>query len=220
VNIPSAPRVPVIGLVGGIGSGKSAVAKGLANRRRIKVINADEIGHRVLKDPHVKQKIADRFGERVVDSLGEVDRSKLARLVFGSNSQAERARRDLNKIVHPEIGRQIQKEIDSAQNLAQEDPGSIEGVVLDAAILLETGWGEKCDAIVFVDADESVREQRVSQNRGWTKDERKKREQNQLDLDAKRKASDQIIHNSGELDLAVDAFERFFASQILKNPSS
>lgn len=205
--------LPVIGLVGGIGSGKSAVARELARRRNFVVIDADAIGHAVLEDQGVKEQIKNRFGEVVLNEQGEIDRSLLARQVFGTEPDAGCARRDLNRIVHPLIGDRIHQEIRQARELAAREPGRIPGVLLDAAILLETGWADFCDAVVFVEASEDVRRHRVRETRGWDGLEWKKREQSQLSLDAKQNAANVTIHNSQELDLAVDELERFFASQ-------
>ena len=213
--------LPVVGLVGGIGSGKSAVAQGLAARRNVIVINADALGHQVLKERETKESVKKRFGPDVINKQGEIDRSRLARKVFGSDQESQKAREDLNRIVHPRIGEKIREEIAKARKRAEREPGSVEGVLLDAAILLETGWGEMCDAIVYVDASDQIREQRVREARGWRADDWKKREQSQLDLEAKKHASDVIINNSRDLELAVDELEQFFASQVSeRNPSS
>ncbi len=218
-NSPSA-GLPVIGLVGGIGSGKSAVARGLAARRPFLVIDADALGHQALKHPPIKQQIQERFGQEVFDSTGEIDRSRLARLVFGTENTFQQAREDLNQIVHPFIGTNIQQQIETARQQVQNEPGSWEGVLLDAAILLETGWGRMCDAIVFVEAEESVREQRVQDTRGWKPADRTLRENNQLNLQAKRAAADAVIDNTTQLNLAIDELEQFFASQFLPGESS
>jgi dephospho-CoA kinase len=209
VNSKPFTGLPVIGLIGGIGSGKSAVARGLMARQPFVLIDADAIGHQVLKQDFVKELIKKRFGGDVFDPRGEIDRSKLARNVFGPDESAQLARRDLNQIVHPVIGETIHKEIQLAQDRARREPGTIQGVLLDAAILLETGWGEMCDAIAFVDASPHIREQRVRETRGWEPADWKKREESQMNLETKRKASDVIINNSGELKVAVDELERF-----------
>ena len=212
--------LPVIGLIGGIGSGKSAVARGLLARQNHVLIDADAIGHQVLMLDSVKHRIKNRFGEIVFDPRGEIDRSQLAKQVFGPDDAAREARRDLNNIVHPIIGETIHREIQNANELARREPGVIHGVLLDAAILLETGWKDMCDAVVFVDATPEVRQKRVWETRGWTKTDWKKREESQLNLETKRKAADVIINNSGSLELAVDELEQFLASEIAAGKSS
>lgn len=212
--------LPVIGLIGGIGSGKSAVARGLMARQSFLLIDADAIGHEVLKLEDVKQHITSRFGAEVFDPTGEIDRSKLARQVFGPDEASQLARRDLNKIVHPKIGEAISTQIQNARDSARREPGSMQGVLLDAAILLETGWKNMCDAVVYVDAAPEVRERRVRETRGWTLSDWKKREDSQLNLETKRQAANVIINNSGPLDVAVDELEQFFARQFFGGQSS
>lgn len=220
MNSKPSVGLSVLGLVGGIGSGKSAVAKGLAERRNVVVIDADAIGHQVLKESETKESIKKQFGQNVFNEEGEIDRSLLARRVFGTDRKSQAAREDLNRIVHPRIGDGIHKKIEEARRRAEREPGSVEGVLLDAAILLETGWGRMCDKVVFVDASDEVRQKRVQETRGWGTDDWKKREQSQLDLQAKKDASDVIIDNSDRLELAVDELEQFFASQVSSaNPS-
>ena len=83
----------------------------------------------------------------------------------------------------------------------------VEVIVLDAALLLETGWDTECDAVVFVDVPRPIREQRVVQNRGWTAEELTKREQNQLPLNEKKSRCNHSIDNGGRLHDAAEALE-------------
>lgn len=190
------------------------------SRQNFVLIDADTIGHRVLKLPAIKTLIKNRFGEEVFDPQGEIDRSKLAKRVFGRDEGSQLARRDLSEIVHPQIGEAIHEEIQKAQESARREPGTIQGVLLDAAILLETGWKDMCDVIVFVDALPEVREKRVWETRGWTIADWKKREDSQLNLETKRKAADVLINNSGPLDVAIEELEQFLARQFLAGQSS
>ena len=220
MNTKPFPGLPVIGLVGGVGSGKSSVARALAARQNYVVIDADALGHQVLGEAEIKERIKKRFGEAVFDKRGEIDRSQLARRVFGTDAESEIARSDLNRIVHPRIGDKIHQEIERAYEIARREPGTVPGVLLDAAILLETGWADMCDAVVFVEASEDVRRKRVQETRGWDAAEWKKREHSQLSLEAKQTAADVTIHNSQDLDLAVDQLEEFLASRFFAAESS
>jgi dephospho-CoA kinase len=220
VNSKPFTGLPVIGLIGGIGSGKSAVARGLIARQNFVLIDADAIGHQVLKLEVVKQQMKNRFGDEVFDPQGEIDRSQLAKRVFGPDDVSQTARRDLNQIVHPKIGEAIHHKIQQAQELARREPGRVQGVLLDAAILLETGWKNMCDFIVFVESSPEVREQRVRETRGWTYSDWKKREESQLNLETKRQAADVIINNSGPLNVAVDELEQFLARQFFAGKPS
>lgn len=189
-------------------------------RKNYVLIDADAIGHQVLTLENVKKLIRHRFGAEVFDPRGEVDRSQLARRVFGPDQTSHLARRDLNEIVHPVIGETIFNEIQQAQELARREPGSIQGVLLDAAILLETDWKEMCHAIVYIDAAPEIRQKRVWETRGWTLSDWKKREESQLNLETKKRVSDVIINNSGPLSVAVSELEQFLARQFSAGQSS
>ena len=201
--------VPVIGLVGGVGSGKSTVARRLAERRPLLVLDGDATGHQVLTRPNIKHAIRNRFGESVFDPQGEIIRSALAHQVFGPTEQHRQNRADLEQIVHPEIRRTFEEQIQHAQASKR-----VEAVLLDAAVLLEAGWRDICNAVIFVDTPESARLQRVVTNRGWDDRELEKREASQLSLDLKRNAADYIVRNSGPVDEAVTEFEHILDAVI------
>ncbi|HID24203.1 MAG TPA: dephospho-CoA kinase [Planctomycetaceae bacterium] len=184
--------IPVIGLIGGIGSGKSAIARWLARRGDVSVIDADALGHQALTLPHVKQQLRDRFGESIFDAGGQIDRAALARAVFGRTPSHRQALRDLEAIVHPEIGRRMRDLVDQVRS-----KGEVEAILVDAAVLLEAGWDDVCDALVFVDAPREVREQRVAASRGWSPEELRQRESCQWPLEKKRSAADHVIVNAG-----------------------
>lgn len=186
-------RIPVVGIVGGIGSGKSAIVRWVASQSNIHVIDADQLGHEVLLAADVKVALRRQFGDDIFDSHGEVQRGVLARRVFGDSEKHRAERHDLEQIVHPEIERRIVDEIARA-----EQSGS-EAVLLDAAVLLEAGWQQQCDAVVFVDAPDDVRRQRVQRRSGWTAEELHRRETSQLSLSEKRKHSDAVVSNAGEV---------------------
>lgn len=189
-------RIPIVGIVGGIGSGKSAVANWVAQHAPVSVLNADAMGHKALESAAVKQALCARFGDAILAADGTVARSALAREVFGSDTRHHEARHDLEKILHPEIDRQVTEEI--ARATAQEQ----DGVLLDAAVLLEAGWRNKCDLVVFIDTPDDVRLNRVREARGWTESELRRRESSQWTLMEKRRESDLIVKNDSDLDRA------------------
>lgn len=194
VRSPSQPRpIPVIGIVGGIGSGKSAVAKKLAELVPCAVIDADRVGHQVLELPDVKQRLCTRFGRDIFDDQGNVIRKELAARVFGNTPEAIAGRADLDQIVHPEIGRLVKAQID--QHQAARD---VRWIILDAAVQLEAKWGTPTDAVVFVDVSDERRWDRVRQ-RGWTREDWERREASQWPLDRKRAEADWVITNEGTL---------------------
>src|SRR5690349_117998 len=104
-QIQAAHAIPVIGIVGGVGSGKSSVAKKLAELVPTAIIDADKLGHQALELPDVKQKLQQRFGGEIFDADGNVIRAQLAKRVFGEDNVTRAARADLEAITHPEISR-------------------------------------------------------------------------------------------------------------------
>lgn len=186
-----------MGLVGGVGSGKSTLARRTAERYGLVVVDADAAGHRALLDPAVKARVRQRFSDGVFGAEGQVDRSRLAKLVFGPSPEHSAAKADLEAITHPVIRREFEQRIANAQ--ASGAPA----VLLDAAVLLEADWQDVCDAVVFVDAPESLRKARAA-TRGWSEAEWVRREASQLPLREKRLRADAAIDNSGALDAAAD----------------
>lgn len=201
--------VPVVGLVGGVGSGKSAVARTVADRMPVLVIDGDKAGHDVLNRPEIKEKIRQRFGNTVFDAKQNVDRPVLGRVVFGTSDEQIQARSDLEHIVHPGIRDSFNTHI--AQSRAG---GTVDAIVLDAAVLLEAGWHDLCDAVVFVDVPRDQRLARVTSNRGWSEQQFQNREQSQWPLEQKREAADYVVDNQGRLEDAADQFEQIIRDLI------
>lgn len=187
--------IPVIGLVGGVGSGKSAIACWLGTRLNVSIVDGDVIGHQVLGILETKEAIRRCFGDSVFDEQGEVNRKGLGQRVFGDSPEHRQSRADLEQIVHPVIREEIKQQIESARM-----SGKSEVVILDAAVLLEAGWNELCDAVIFVESSEQARLERVANNRGWDQKTLLAREASQMKLEKKRSASDAVIDNSGTLD--------------------
>jgi len=194
--------LPVVGLVGGIGSGKSVVAREASKKRRWFVADADRIGHQTLLLPKVITQLTEQFGNHILNADGQLNRSAIAKEVFGPNQQHQK--QQLESIVHPHIRRLAEDQLAEA---AQS--GQYELLILDAAILFEAGWRPLCDAVVFIDTSWEQRLQRVEQTRNWDADELKKREASQLSLHEKRDRADAIIPNDGKLSDAADALIEF-----------
>ena len=178
---------PVIGIIGGIGSGKSAVAA-LFAREGCAVIDSDALGHEVLESAEVKAALRQWLGEGVFDGAGRVSRKAVGRLVFADADKLQR----LNGLIHPRIG--VLRDAWMARHLA--DPG-VKAVIWDTPLLVEVGLDRECDAVVFVKTDEETRRLRVLQSRGWDAGELKKREKSQIGLDKKALIADYCIDNSG-----------------------
>jgi dephospho-CoA kinase len=180
-------RKPVIGIVGGVGSGKSCVAAEFG-RHVAALISGDQLGHEALRQPAIRSRVLERFGQEVVDAKGEIDRHKLGAMVFADPG----ALRALEVIVFPAIERGIAERIADAQG----NP-DVSLIVLDAAVMLEAGWNKFCDKIVYIHAPREQRLQRLARQRGWTAKEAQARMQAQWPLTDKVTRADAAIDNSG-----------------------
>jgi dephospho-CoA kinase len=201
----------VIGVVGGIGSGKSCVAEQFA-RLGAQVIRADEIGHEVLRSPDVRDALSRRWGPAVLASDGQIDRAAVARIVFDRSAAGQAELRFLESVTHPRIEASMRARLDQ---LARQ--GNVPAVVVDAAVLLEAGWDRMCDVLVFVDASRAQRIARVC-GRGWTAADIASREAAQLSVEEKRKVADGVIDNSGSIDHTFAQVQQFWQSLHLSPP--
>ena len=187
----SGTRAIVIGLSGAIASGKTFVAEAIAQSLDCTVISADAIAHDVLAgDPHVRQEIMARWGDSCLDESGGISRAKLARIVFERSDDLA----ELNRIIHPVILRRIEDEIDSARKQGAA------WIVLDAALLFETGLDAVCDIKIFVESDWTIRAERARRDRGWSGDDLRRRDAAQLPVQRKITFSDYIVNNNGTKD--------------------
>ncbi len=181
----------VIGLVGGVASGKSYVAQVFEDLGAVK-IDADVLGHEVLKRPLIARRLRQVFGEQILLDDGSVDRRKLGTLVFGTQPQAHAARKQLEEIVHPLIHAAAVQEL----RKFKESTAPPLAVVIDAPLLLEAGWAPLCDAILFIDTPVEVRRRRAVE-RGWTEQDFGSREAAQLSLQEKRVQATHIVPGDG-----------------------
>jgi dephospho-CoA kinase len=179
-------RKPIIGLAGGIGSGKSFVASLFAELGWL-VIGSDDLVGQVYEDPQVRSVLRQWWGDEVFRPDGEVDRRAIAAKVFADPAQRQR----LEQLLHPKI-EEFRQEL-----MLKADPGVV-GYVFDTPLLFETGLNRKCDVVVFVDAPLEQRVKRVSVARGWSREELLRREKTQMPLDKKRKMSDHVIGNTAD----------------------
>jgi dephospho-CoA kinase len=178
---------PVVGLVGGMGSGKSMVAAELA-RRGAAVISGDNLGHDGLRQPEIRDQVVQRWGSGVLNEQGEVDRRKVGAIVFADPAE----RQALEEMLFP----WIEKNFETGIKTAEGDP-AVKVIVLDAAIMLEAGWDHVCDRLVYIHAPRDVRLRRLAEQRGWTPKEVAARESAQMSLTAKVTRADDVVDNSG-----------------------
>lgn len=179
---------PVIGVVGGIGSGKSRVATILADLGAA-WINADDLAHEAYRADDVKETIRSIWGPAVFLPDGHVDRRLLAERVFASHSDLRR----LEMVIHPWIARRRTQVF--AALAARQD---LKAFVADSPLLFEANLDAECDFILFVDCRLDIRTARLQASRGWSREELARRESRQLPLGFKRDRADFIVTNNSD----------------------
>lgn len=185
-----------IGLTGGIGSGKSTVARILA-RLGCEVCISDDTARAVLDAPEVRAAVIDRAGAGVRAPDGSVDRAALGRALFADPA----LRADVERIMHPRIEARRRAQFAAA-------PLSTRALIIDAPLLFEVGLERECDAVLFVDTPRDLRLARVRASRGWDDAELARREASQIPLEEKRRRSSDLVANTGDpaaLEAAVAA---------------
>ena len=236
-------KKPIIGILGGICSGKSTVAAEFA-RLGCAVIDADKMAKKLLDEPGIQPKIISLFGKDILDPTGSIDRRKLAEIVFDDQSKKqivkgkkEKEEENMGETLMPQKKSQagslcysgrppLQSLVDiihppvleETQRLIEKymGDGNILAIVLDMPLLAEVGWEKRCTALVFVDCDPQIRLKRA-ENRG-IKDENqlKVRENFQISLDKKLQISDYNIRNNFDLSELAQQVSSIF-NCIMKN---
>ena len=180
----------VFGLTGGTGSGKSVVAQILKEKNAF-IIDADKIGHEIiLKGTPAYYEIIKYFGEDILDENKNIIRKKLGKIVFSDKEKLD----FLNKCTRNHIVDEIIHQVD----IAKKTNSSC--IVIDAALLTESGLGNICDDIIVVTAKKDVRLDRISKRDGITIDEAKMRMTNQKSDEQYVKDATIIIDNSSDID--------------------
>ena len=179
----------VIGLTGGILSGKSTISQMLAEKGAV-IIDADKIGHEAYK-PHTKtwQDLRNAFGESILKQNMEIDRKKLGEIVFND----PRALARLNEIVHPRMHSMIKEEIERLRG------EGVDVVVLEAAVLIEANWTDLVDEVWAAVAPEEVAVKRLQNRGGLSEEQARARIRSQLSPEERAKHADVIIDTDCEL---------------------
>lgn len=195
---PSPPLV--VGLAGGVASGKSTCARLLAGRDGV-VIDADAVVREVQEEPTTIDEMERILGTPIRDAHGALDRGAAAAAAFSD----PRKREALELYLHPLVRRRIEARLEAARRDA-EATGAPRLVVLDVPLLFEGGLSERCDQIVFVESQESERARRAGESRGWDASEVARRESHQWSLAEKRRRAHHVLPNVGTVeDLAREA---------------
>lgn len=181
--------IPVIGLVGPIGSGKSAAARALAELGCV-VSDSDAAAREAMHRPEVADELVRWWGDAITNPDGTINRKAVADIVFADPEQRER----LESLIHPLVH-------DARRELfaAAEARGAV-ALVIDAPLLLEAGLDAECDVVIFVDTPRQICLDRVQKTRGWDESELIRREKAQLPLEDKQSRSDYVIVNGGSVE--------------------
>lgn len=207
--------VRLIGLAGGVASGKTTVAR-IFRKLGAAVIDADRIARRCLGQAEVRRKISERFGRYAVRASGAVDRQKLAGIVFRNRSALEK----LSRIVHPYVLREIRRNLSARPpersfgrvHRGRTETRGVRWIVLDAPLLRESRLADRCDLVIYVRTRKALRFSRARAGRGWQPVELRRREQMQLPLWQKAQGADFIIDNSGNLPWTERQVRKIFSS--------
>jgi len=198
--VGSPGKKAIIGILGGIGSGKSTVAAEFA-KLGCKVIDADKIAHGLLDESVVKAKVTAAFGEFILDSAGRINHRKLADIVFTDADKLS----SLNNIVHPLVLARAEQLMERCNRQKQ-----VKAIVLDMPLLVEVGWAKRCDKLIFVDCEPQLRAIRAKKMGLFDENQLRIRENFQISLDSKAGLVDNIIdNNSGFSELARQVADIF-----------
>ncbi|MHC4843604.1 MAG: dephospho-CoA kinase, partial [Planctomycetota bacterium] len=179
-------KKPIIGILGGVYSGKSTAAAEFA-KLGCGVIDADEIAHELLETDCVKKEVINSYGARILDSKGKVDRKALAEIAFSSKNNATL----LNNIIHPKVLRCVEQLIKQYQS----NP-NVKAIILDMPLLLEVNWEKKCDKLIFVACEDEERLKRAGKQGLLDENQLKVRENFQISLDKKAAIADNTLNNN------------------------
>ena len=194
----------VIGLTGGIGTGKSEAARHMVSLGAV-LIDADVVGHEAYR-PHAEawERVVDAFGEGILQPNGEIDRRSLGAIVFSDPEQLAR----LNGIMHPLMARMVQEKIEEFQTEGADV------AVVEAALLFEAGWDSLVQEVWVTDASEEAVIHRLEQRNGMSEEEARKRLASQMSRSERLERADYVIDNSGGLAEMRQAIDELWATRV------
>ena len=179
----------VIGLTGGIGTGKSEAARQLEKLGAL-IISADQVGHEAYTvNTEAWEQVVATFGNGILQDDKEIDRRKLGGIVFSDPSQLKK----LNQIMHPRMARIVSDKIEAFRGQG------VDTVVVEAALLFEAGWDSLVEEVWVTDASEEIIIGRLRERNGLSEEEAKKRINSQMDRMERIGRSDFVINNSGDM---------------------
>lgn len=181
----------VVGLTGGIATGKSTVA-GILKAAGAMIIDADDIARKVVKkDTPAYKQVVGAFGPAILQTDDEIDRKKLGDIVFNDTSQKE----ILNAIIHPRVMKETERQLN---RISEDQPDEL--VIVDVPLLFETNMQADFRKVILVYAPEYLQLERLMARNAFSEAEAIARIRAQMPIEAKRKLADFVIDNSGNLD--------------------
>ncbi len=202
--------IPIIGLTGGVGAGKSTIAEMFASLGA-GVIDSDKLVHQQYADPLVVETLRQWWGDEVVSADHGLDRAAIASIVFNDAQAMSR----LQAMLYPKIEQKRR----SLMADYRADP-AVTAIVLDSPKLFEAGLYKECDFIIFVETEKSIRQARTAESRGWDNQELGKREKLLDPLDKKKTLADYVIVNhAGKADVKREV-RRIFSKVLASSSSS
>ena len=195
----------VIGITGGVGTGKSTVAR-MFQQLGAAILDADVIAHQAMEPKRLAwREIVRAFGEGMVNEDETINRRKLARLVFCD----EASRRRLERILHPRVLREIKRRLHRLRRSKR-----VRAVVLDVPLLIEAGAQGVADALVVVTAPPEVQRARLAAQHGWSDEEIQARINSQSELSAKAALADEVIDNSNGVEFTRTQVKRIWNRRV------
>ncbi|MBQ6967585.1 MAG: dephospho-CoA kinase [Lachnospiraceae bacterium] len=192
-----------IGITGGVGAGKSEILKHLMENPRFLVRQADNIAHSLMeKGKPLFHKVVETLGEDVLSSEGEIDRKKMAEKIFKEPLLKEK----INSLIHPAV-----KDFIREDTVKAAASGKYDIYFLEAALLIECGYGKICEELWYIYADENVRRERLRLNRAYSDEKIELIMKSQLPDSVFRENCAHVIDNSGELDQSIEDIDRLIS---------
>lgn len=196
----------IIGITGGIGSGKSQVLHLLQTQYQAYIVEADSLAHKLMqKGQPAYNRICETFGTDIVGTDGELDRTILGKIVFGNEEKLQQ----LNAIVHPAVKQYIKEDI--AYHREKED---VKYYIIEAALLIEDGYKEICDELWYIYADKEIRISRLLSGRGGTRQKWISVMENQADDDFYIRNCEHIVNNNDDFVKTANVVKELLFSSI------
>lgn len=194
-------KKPIVGIIGGIASGKSTVAAEFG-KLGCGVISADAIAHELLDEASVRDRVCELFGQEILLPSGRIDRKKLARIVFADREKLT----TLNDVIHSRVFKRIEDLI-----ARYDSDVDVKAIVLDVPLLVETGWANRCDRLVFVKCDRNRRDERLRLGGRMDGQDVDIRENFQISVDKKAELADNTIDNNSDFLTLVRQIQDIFS---------